>query len=300
MDFYVRLPKLPQPGETVLGFGFTMLPGGKGANQAVGVAKLGAETYMVSRVGDDIFGERLIKNLENYGVNTRYIKIDKTTHTGIAFILLDENTGENMIAVAPGTDMKVSKKDVDEAINAIKKSKVVLMQLEIPLETVVYAAKKAYENGVKVILNPAPAQKLPEEIYKYIYILTPNRIEASLLSGVQIKTIDDAVNAGKILVNKGVKYVIITLGAEGSLIVSEDIVKHIPAFKTKVVDTVGAGDAFNAALAVSLAEGYDIKEACIRANAAAAIKISKLGAQTGLPTREELEDFIKQHAIKYE
>lgn len=295
IDFYIRLPKLPTPGETVLGHGFTMLPGGKGANQAVACSRLGAYTYMVGRVGKDIFGEKLIKNFKKNKVNTKYIKIDKSTHTGIAFILLDEKTGENMITVAPGADYNVSKADVDDAISAIDKSKVVLLQLEIPVDTVVYAAKKAWERGAKVILNPAPATKLPDEIYKYVYVLTPNRVEASILTGIDIRTLDDVVNAGKLLINKGVDYVIITLGAEGSMVISREFTKHIPAYKVKVVDTTGAGDAFNAALAVSLAEGKDVLEACRIANAAAALQITKLGAQSGLPTREELEEFLRKH-----
>ena len=294
MDFYIKLPKLPQAGETVIGSGFTMLPGGKGANQAVASAKLGMKTFMVSRVGNDVFGEKLLKNLEKYGVDIKYVRVDPTTHTGIAFILLDETSGENMIAVAPGTDMRVSRKDVDEAIDAISQSNILLMQLEIPLDIVVYASRKAYEEGVKVILNPAPAAVLPEDLYKYIYVITPNRVEAELLTGVSIRELSDVEKAGRILLERGVEYVVITLGAEGSLLISRDFTEHIPAFKTKVVDTTGAGDAFNAALAVSLAEGYDLREACIRANAAAAIKVSKLGAQSGLPTRDELEDFIKR------
>lgn len=295
MDFYIRLPKLPVSGETVLGHGFTMLPGGKGANQAVASSKLGAYTYMIGRVGNDIFGEKLIENFKTNNVNTDYVKIDDTTHTGIAFILLDTKTGENMIAVAPGADYNVSEKDVDDAMDVIEKSDILLLQLEIPISTVVYAAKKAWEKRVRVILNPAPATSLPDEIYKYIHVLTPNRVEASILTNTRIESREDAVRAGKLLIDKGVEYVVITLGGEGSLIISRDFVKYMPAYKVEVVDTTGAGDAFNAALAVSLAEGRDIVEACNIANAAAALKITKLGAQSGLPTREELEEFLRKH-----
>jgi len=296
MDFYINLPRLPVPGETVLGKGFTMLPGGKGANQAVGCARLGAYTYMVSRVGKDFMGEELLKNLRENGVDTRYIRVDEETHTGVAFILLDESSGENMIAVAPGTDYRVSVEDVDNSMKAIEESDVLLLQLEIPVETVYYAAKKAWEKGVKVVLNPAPARELPSDIYRYLYALTPNRVEASLLSGVEVKTIDDAVKAGRELVSRGVEYVVITLGREGSLIVSRDMAKHVPAFKVKAVDTTGAGDAFNAALAVAIAEARDMVEACRIANAAAAIQITRLGAQSGLPSREELEEFLAKHS----
>ncbi|MCD6301244.1 MAG: ribokinase, partial [Staphylothermus sp.] len=293
IDFYVTLPKLPVPGETVLGHNFVMKPGGKGANQAVATARLGAYTYMVGRVGKDIFAERLLDNFAKNKVDTKYISIDNTTHTGVAFILLEESTGENMIAVAPGADAHVSREDVEKAVLAIKESDIVLLQLEIPLETVVYAVKKAFEIGKKVILNPAPANQLPDEIYKYIYVITPNRVEAELLTGIKVNTVEDAVKAGKILISKGVKYVVITMGSKGSVVVSKDIAEHVPAYKVEPIDTTGAGDAFNGALAVFLAEGYNIIEACKRANAAAAIQITKIGAQEGLPTREELEAFLK-------
>ncbi len=298
IDFYVRLPKLPVPGETVLGYDFIMKPGGKGANQAVATARLGAHTYMVGRIGNDIFAEKLLDNFAKNGVDTKYVSIDKTTHTGTAFILLDKKTGENMIAVAPGADAHVSKEDVEKAIPAIKESEIILLQLEIPVDTVIYAIKKASKLGRKVILNPAPATILPEEIFRHIYVITPNRVEAELLTGVKVKNIEDAIKAGKLLVNKGVKYAIITMGDKGSVIVSKDIAKHIPAYKVEIIDTTGAGDAFNGALAVFLAEGYDIVEACKRANAAAAIQITKLGAQEGLPTRKELESFIKTHEVR--
>jgi len=297
MDFYIRLPKFPLPGETVLGRNFTMLPGGKGANQAVACSRLGVHTYIISRVGKDIFGEKLVENLKENRVNTKYVKVDENAHTGIAFILLNEKTGENIIAVAPGADYNVSRKDIDHSVSAIVSSDIVLLQLELPISTVIYAIKKAWEKQVKTILNPAPATCLPGEVYKYIYVLTPNRIEASLLSGINIETMEDAIKAGKILVAKGVKYVIITLGAKGSLIVSKNFIKHLPAYKVKVVDTTGAGDAFNAALAVGLAEGRNIVEACRMANAAAAIKVTKLGAQSGLPLRDELEEFMKKYSM---
>ena len=295
IDFYVSLPKLPVPGETVLGYDFIMKPGGKGANQAVATARLGAHTYMVGRLGNDLFMEKLLDNFAKNNVDTRYVSIDENTHTGTAFILLDKNTGENMIAVAPGADAHVSRDDVEKAVPAIKDSDIVLLQLEIPLDTVLYAVKKASELGKKVILNPAPATPLPDEIYRYIYVITPNRVEAELLTNIKVKDVEDAVKAGKLLIDKGVKYAIITMGSKGSIVISKEMAKYVPAYKVEPIDTTGAGDAFNGALAVFLAEGYDIVEACKRANAAAAIQITKLGAQEGLPTRNELESFLKMH-----
>ncbi|MEM2528018.1 MAG: ribokinase [Ignisphaera sp.] len=286
MDFYIRLPKLPQQDETVIGYGFTMLPGGKGANQAVATARLGAETYFIGRVGRDIFGERLIDD---------YVTIDDTTHTGIAFILLN-TSGENMIAVAPGTDHKVSREDVDRAIDIIKRSNAMLLQLEIPLDTVVYAARIGWENKTGVILNPAPATPLPEEIYRYIYTMTPNRVELSMLTGVSVKSFNDVIKASRILIEKGVKYVVTTLGGNGAMVVSEHSSIHVPAYKVNVVDTTGAGDVFSAALALFIAEGMDIVDACRMANAAAAIKITRMGAQSA-PSREELVQFLKSYSL---
>jgi len=298
VDFYIRLPKLPRSGETVLGYDFIVKPGGKGANQAVAAAKLGAETYMVGRVGGDVFADQLLENLRKNSVDIRHVYKDPTTHTGVAFILLDQETGENVIAVAPGADLKVSREDVDRALDTIKSSKVLLLQLEIPVETVVYAARRAWESGVKVLLNPAPARQLPEEIYRYVHVITPNMIEASHLTGITVESVEDAVKAGKKLVERGVKYVVITMGARGALVVSEDLVEHIPAYKVSVVDTTGAGDAFNGALAVFIAEGMSITDACRLANAAAALKITRVGAQEGLPTRRELFEFIEKYGSR--
>ncbi|MCS7111003.1 MAG: ribokinase [Ignisphaera sp.] len=293
MDFYIRLPKLPQQDETVVGYGFTMLPGGKGANQAVAAARLGAETYFIGRVGRDVFGSQLIDALKISKVNVDYITIDDTTHTGVAFILLN-SSGENMIAVAPGTDHRISKDDVNRAADVIGRSNTVLLQLEIPLDTVVYAAKIGWRSGAHVILNPAPAIQLPEEVYKYVYAMTPNRVELSMLSGVKIEGFNDIIRAGRILIEKGVKYVVTTLGSDGSVVISEYGAVHVPAYKVKVVDTTGAGDVFSAALAVFIAEGMDIIDACRMANAAAALKITRMGAQSA-PSREELIQFLKSY-----
>jgi len=294
MDFFILLEHLPIPGETVLGKRFVMQPGGKGANQAVAAARLGAKTYMVGRVGNDIFANEVIENFKRNNVKVDYVKRDPETHTGVAFIFVDAK-GENMIAVASGADARVSPSDVDDAMDIISKSDVLLLQLEIPVETVVYAARKAYENNVKVILNPAPARSLPEEIFKYIYILTPNRVEAQMLSNVEIRSTEDVLKAARVLMSKGVKSIVVTLGAEGALLISGDREIHIPAFKVKPVDTTGAGDAFNAALAVAIAEGKSLEEAVRWANAAAAIKITRVGAQAGLPYRKDLKEFLNEN-----
>ena len=294
MDFVVTVPRLPQVGETVLGESFVMKPGGKGANQAVAASRLSAEVFLVSRVGADDVGKRLLENLERNRVSTRFVSVDEESHSGVAFILVDSE-GRNMIAVAPGVDRRVSPGDVDKALKELDKVDVLLLQLEIPLETVFHAAKACNERGVKVILNPAPYTRLPEQIFQHVYAVTPNEIEAEQMTGVDIRDLNDCCEAGLRLLEKGVSSVIITLGAKGAYVVSREFEGLVEGFKVPVVDTTGAGDAFNGALAVGLAEGMELKEAVRLANAAAALKVTRLGAQEGLPLREEVEKFIKKY-----
>lgn len=294
MDFVITVPRLPQVGETVLGESFVMKPGGKGANQAVAASRLSAEVFLVSRVGADDVGKRLLENLERNRISTRFVSVDEESHSGVAFILVDSE-GRNMIAVAPGVDRRVSPGDVDKALKELDKVDVLLLQLEIPLETVFHAAKACNERGVKVILNPAPYARLPEQIFQHIYAVTPNEIEAEQMTGVDIRDINDCREAGLRLLEKGVSSVIITLGAKGAYVVSREFEGLVEGFKVPVVDTTGAGDAFNGALAVGLAEGMELKEAVRLANAAAALKVTRLGAQEGLPLREEVEKFIKKY-----
>lgn len=294
MDFVVTVPRLPQVGETVLGESFVMKPGGKGANQAVAASRLSAEVFLVSRVGADDVGKRLLENLERNRVSTRFVSVDEESHSGVAFILVDSE-GRNMIAVAPGVDRRVSPGDVDKALKELDKVDVLLLQLEIPLETVLHAAKACNERGVKVILNPAPYARLPEQIFQHVYAVTPNEIEAEQMTGVDIRDLDDCREAGLRLLERGVSSVIITLGARGAYVVSREFEGLVEGFKVPVVDTTGAGDAFNGALAVGLAEGMGLKEAVRLANAAAALKVTRLGAQEGLPLREEVEKFIKKY-----
>lgn len=293
IDYTVKLPRLPSIGETVIGLDFKKSPGGKGANQAVAAARLGAETYMVSRVGADEDGRILLDNLRINGVHTEYVKIDPVSYTGIALIMVDAQ-GRNMIAVASGTDARVSKEDVDSAMNCIRRSDIVLTQLEIPIETTVYALERAYEAGVKTILNPAPYRSLPRDVYRKISVLTPNRVELSMLTGMPTRDLKEIEIAARSILDLGVEVVIVTLGEEGALIVDSSSSTHVEAIRVEAVDTTGAGDAFNAALAVALAEGRSLKESVFIANAAAALKITKMGAQEGLPKRSELESFLSK------
>ncbi len=297
VDFIIRVPRIPSIGETVLGKDFKIYPGGKGANQCLGAARLGAKAYMVSRVGEDFLADIALKNLRlEPNIVLDYVKSTRKTHTGIAFILVDQR-GENIIAVAPGADIHVSTSDVEEFLDRVRDFKVLLTQLEIPLRTVVHALKKASNANIITMLNPAPAIKLPEKVYSYIDVLTPNRVELEALSATTISSIDDIVRASRKLLAKGVrKAVITTLGAHGAIIVTEDRAIHVPALKVKAVDTTGAGDAFNAGLAVALAEGKDIIEAVKWANTVAALKVAKMGAQEGLPSRSEVEELLaKSH-----
>lgn len=294
VDFYIKVDRFPLVGETLLGRGFRISPGGKGANQAVGCSKLGEKTYIVCRIGKD-FSEYLLDNLRNNGVKTDFLKIDDEHNSGVAFIILNTSTGENIIIIDPGADYWITKKDIDDALRAIDESEIILLQLEIPLEINMYVSEIASLRNKKVILNPAPASDLPEEMFKYIEIITPNRVEASQLTGIEVKDLETAVKAGKKLIEKGVKYSVITLGSQGAALITPSKSLYYPSFKVDVVDTTGAGDAFNAGLAVALSQRYTIEEAVKWANACAALKIMKIGAQTGLPDKHELEDFLRKN-----
>jgi ribokinase len=294
VDLYIKIERLPEIGETIIGSGFTILPGGKGANQAVGCSRLGVKTYMIGRIGKE-FSDFLLRNFRDNGVITDFIIVDEQYPTGVAFIILHEKTKENMIIIDPGAGRKINYIDIDRADDAIDLSKIVLLQLEIPLEANLYMCKKAKSKGKTVILNPAPAKSLPEDMLHYIDIITPNRVEAYQLTGIPVKDLSTAKEAGERLIQKGINTVIITLGSYGSVLVSTDKALHYPAFNVEIVDTTGAGDAFNAGLAAALSKGIDLEEAVVWANAAAALKLTKLGAQTGLPYLDELLDFLKKY-----
>jgi ribokinase len=295
IDLYIKVDRLPEMGETIVGSGFTILPGGKGANQAVGCGRLGEETYMIGRIGVE-FSDLILRNFRDNKVITDSIIIDEHYPTGVAFIILHEKTKENMIIIDPGAGKRISNLDIDRADKEIDSSKIVLLQLEIPLEANLYMCKKAKFKGKTVILNPAPARILPEDMFHYIDIITPNRVETYQLTGVAVKDVSAAKEAGERLIQKGVNTVIITLGSYGSVLVTASGALYYPAFSVEVIDTTGAGDAFNAGLAVALSRGMDIEEALVWANAAAALKLTKLGAQTGLPYLDELLDFLKKHS----
>ncbi|MHA1606110.1 MAG: ribokinase [Candidatus Freyarchaeota archaeon] len=292
VDFTVQLDRMPRLGETVIGKGFKVAPGGKGANQAVAASRLGAKVFIVSRVGRDYWGGFLRENFVKNDVSVEYLVEDEEEQTGVALILVDSE-GRNIIAVAPGADRKVSREDVDRAERVFREAGAVALQLEIPIETVIYAAEKAWRHGVRVVLTPAPVHPLPEKLLEKVTVLTPNRVEAEELTGVKIRDLKDAATAGTILVERGVDNVVITLGERGAFLVNAERSVHIPPFKVKAVDTTGAGDAFSGALAVALAEGKNVDDSVRFANVAAAISTTKLGAQEALPERGEVEEALK-------
>ncbi|NSW94187.1 MAG: ribokinase [Bacteroidales bacterium] len=286
-DMVVKAKRIPSPGETVLGGTFFMNPGGKGANQAVAAARLNGNVTFVTKVGYDLFGERSKSLLEKEGIDTRFIIKDPENPSGIALISVDEN-GENCIVVAPGANMTLSAYDIDDEVFNTTKEDVFLMQLEIPLSTVEFVAEKASARGSKVILNPAPAKQLPGYLLSSLFAITPNEVEAETLTGIPV---DDPLTAGKAadkLFSKGIKNVIITMGAAGAFLRSEGISQMVPVVPVKAVDTTAAGDVFTAGLAVAISEGKDILEAVNFANRAAAISVTRLGAQASAPYRKEL------------
>ncbi len=289
-DMIIKLDRIPQPGETILGGEFATAPGGKGANQAVAAARAGGEVTFVARVGRDMFGEKAVAGFVEDGINVNYIVRDKAAPSGVALIFVARD-GENSIAVAGGANSRLSPADVKRARPAFAGACALLMQLETPLETVQAAAGLAARAAVPVILNPAPARALPAKLLQLVSILTPNETEAELLTGIAVTDQRSAARAAERLLAKGVKTVIITLGSRGAFIATDSIRQLAPGFRVKAVDTTAAGDVFNGALAVSLGEGKPLLEAARFANAAAAISVTRLGAQPSAPRRKDIAAF---------
>lgn len=289
MDLVVEAPRIPAPGETVLGSNLQTFPGGKGANQAVAAARAGAHVALVGRLGDDVFAGQLRDSLRGDGVDVDYVRETAATATGVALIVVDQS-GQNSIVVASGANMHLTPADIDAAEPIIAQADVMLQQLEIPLETVQRAAEVAHAHGVPVLLNPAPARPLPSELLALIDVLVPNESETALLTGMPTGTLAELVAAAARLREQGVGTVILTLGERGALLADADGVRHFPPFAVeKVVDTTAAGDAFVGGLATAVAEGKSIAAAVPWGNAAGALAVTRAGAQPSLPTRAELE-----------
>lgn len=290
-DMVIRCSRLPRPGETVLGGSFMMNHGGKGANQAVAAAKLGGDTVFIGKVGDDVFGHQTVEMLTSLGIDTRFLGVSATEPSGVALINVDEHTAENSISVASGANGAIRPADIDDAEEVIASASLILMQLEIPIDTVTYAAKMAKRHGVTVVLNPAPApsEPLPEELLENVDIIIPNKTEAEVITGIAIDTPQDELRAIHSLHSKGISTVIFTLGSKGALLCQNGDCEEVPSFKVKAVDTTAAGDTFCGALCVGLSEGKEMRPAMIFANQAAAISVTRKGAQQSVPTRAEVD-----------
>jgi ribokinase len=291
-DMVIELERIPRPGETVLGGRFSIAAGGKGANQAVAAARAGGEVTFVARVGRDIFGEKALAGFIEDGIDVKYVSRDPAAPSGVALIFVAKD-GENSIAVAGGANGRLSPMEVKRAGAAIGRASAVVMQLESPLETIQAAAQVAALANVPVILNPAPARALPTALLKSVSILTPNETEAELLTGVKVRDAVSAARAAGKLRSRGVKTVIVTLGARGAFLATDGIDELVPGFRVKALDTTAAGDVFNGALAVALGEGRNLIQAVRFANAAAAISVTRLGAQPSAPGRAEIDRLVK-------
>lgn len=288
-DMVIKTHKFPAPGETILGGRFLMNAGGKGANQAVAAARLGGVVAFVGKIGDDIFGKQAVQQLEDEGINVDFVAVDPENPSGVAMITVDRNA-ENSIVVAPGSNGTLTSADFDKATTKLDESDFVLMQLEIPIPTVDYIARQAAQKQKKVILNPAPAASLSGELLKNLYLITPNETEAELLTGIKVTDEASALKAAESLHEKGVGAVIITMGAAGAFLSEGGNAEMIKAPKVEAVDTTAAGDTFNGALAVALAEGKTLTESIAFANKAASISVTRIGAQSSVPFRKEISN----------
>ncbi|TSB48429.1 ribokinase [Alkalicoccobacillus porphyridii] len=283
MDMVTKSSRFPKKGETITGVGFDQFPGGKGANQAVAAARLGADVTMIGAVGNDHTGQALLEHLKKEKINTDFINVHQTVSTGMAQITVAEE--DNHIIIVPGANHAISKEQIESAVDVIKEADIMLLQLEIPLEMVEYAASVATQFGVKVILNPAPAQELPGELIELCHYITPNETELTELTGET-----DIIKGTQKLLSASVDAVVVTLGSMGASYrrAKDNENTNIVGIHAEVVDTTGAGDTFNGALAVALAEDSELEKAVPFANAAAALSVTKFGAQSGMPTAQEM------------
>ncbi|HEY9076748.1 MAG TPA: ribokinase [Anaerolineaceae bacterium] len=296
MDLVARAPHIPKPGETVIGDEFRTIPGGKGANQAVAASRAGGDVIMVGKVGCDAFGDELKTNLDQEKVNTQFVTRDQSAPSGVALIMVDK-AAQNSILVASGSNAFLCPEDVSRASTMIQQADVLLLQLESPLETVRRAAEIAHASKVKVVLNPAPARRLPGDLLRLVDVLVPNETEASMLTGQPLNKYAEVEEAALTLLQMGVMQVIITLGSRGALLAQSveppaNPLQMFPAFKVTPVDTTAAGDAFVGGLGVALGEGKTIEQAVRFGNACGAIATTRFGAQPSLPYRHEIENLL--------
>lgn len=293
MDFVARTPHIPVPGETVLGHDLTFVPGGKGANQAYTLGRLGADVSMLGCVGADPYGEQLLDNLQAVNVDTRHVERLTNHSSGIAVIEVGDD-GDNNIVVLQGANLQVTSTYLQKHLEAIKAADALVMQLEIPVPTVLQAAKIAKDLGKLVILDPAPAAPLPEELWPHVDVVKPNETELALLTSMPVKNLKQAEAAARTLLAKGVKQVVVSMGGAGALMVEEGKAVHIPALPVKAVDSTAAGDGFTAAMTLKLVAGESLEDALGYAVAVAALVVTRSGAQSSIPTQEEVAAFMRQ------
>ena len=292
-DMIIQVPRIPRPGETILGGKFLSAAGGKGANQAVAAARAGGEVTFIACLGQDVIGSEAIAGFKKDGIDIHCITRDPDLPSGVALIFVGED-GENSIAVAGGANMALTPEKIHQNREIIQSADILVMQLESPLDSVEAASGLAFEKHIPVVLNPAPAQSLADELLKKISVLTPNESEAELLTGVIVTEIDSARKAASLLHKKGVEQVIITMGSQGAFVSSPLLEAMVSGFQVEPVDTTAAGDVFNGTLAVALAEAMPLERAVRFANAAAAISVTRLGAQPSAPRRSEIETFLQK------
>lgn len=293
MDMVVRTNRAPNAGETLMGQAFALSPGGKGANQAVAAARLGAEVSMIGRVGKDTFGSEMLEIIKQEGIHIEHISVSETEATGVASIVIEED-GENRIIVVPGANIDLFVEDIQALESVISQAEMIVLQLEMELAMSEYAIAIAHRHGIPVILNPAPARVLKDEMLGQVSYLTPNETEAGILTGMNVDSLETAEQAASILLQKGVQNVIVTLGSKGALIVNAEGAKSVPGFPVKAIDTVAAGDSFNGALAQQLVLGKTLEEAVSFANAVGALAVGKKGAIPSLPRFSEVEQFLER------
>ncbi len=300
VDLMARAHHLPVHGETVKGSQFMIGPGGKGSNQGVAACRSGSSVIMITKIGADQFSSIALNNFRKEGIGTAFIFEDARYPTGTALIMVDENTSENQILVTPGACDHITDAEIESARTHIESSKVLLAQLETNFEALVKAVEIAHSKGIKVILNPAPAplSPLPDELLSKIDILTPNETEASVISGIKVITFEDAAKAAGLIKSKGIGTVIITMGGKGAFVSTQSDEYKIDPFTVSVLDTTGAGDAFNGGLATALAEGMEMHDAVQFANATGALSVTKLGTAPSMPYRHEIDELLLKNNIR--
>ncbi len=283
---------LPKPGETVIGNRFFEGPGGKGSNQAIAARVLGADVEFVCKIGKDSYGDAAVEMYKKYDMHGHGIITDSNQQTSVGVILIDE-TGTNAIMIVPAANLALSVDEITTAIDRNPGAFLIGFQLESDIQTVVQAIKASHNRGLKTLLDPAPAARLPEDVFPYITYLKPNEHEAAVLSGIQINTVDDAYKAGRWFVDKGVQAAIITLGSKGTVLVEEERERYFTCPKAEAIDTTGAGDVFSGAFMTALAEGYTLDDAIVFANCAASISVERMGVVEAIPARTEVEESYK-------